>query len=267
MQVMHTLHDLAVNKNIITICTVHQPRSRIWNLFDDVMIMSPGGRVVYHGRREDALNYFNSLGYPCPANTNPAEFLIDLVSIDSTSARSVNESWDRVVRLADAFDSHHHKLHKPDNNGGKVRIRDDGAVPSKHLSSLKGWRQILSRMKRSVTRTALLLRRSFFQTIRDSKVNIVRLGTSALLATVISSVYGKQGPHIKPKSISNRVNIIAQAVINVAMLSMIKTLQLFKKERVVVDRERHQNQYTSLEYLLAKSSAELPLDAIVAAVS
>ena len=32
--------------------------------------------------------------------------------------------------------------------------------------------------------------------------------------------------------ISNKVNIIAQAAINVAMLSMIKTLQLLKKEKV-----------------------------------
>ena len=42
--------------------------------------------------------------------------------------------------------------------------------------------------------------------------------------------------------VSNRVNIIAQSAINVAMLSMIKTLQLLKKETTVVARERTQGQ-------------------------
>ena len=53
-----------------------------------------------------------------------------------------------------------------------------------------------------------------------------------LIALVVGSVYGsKREDAYLP--ISNRVNIIAQAAINVAMLSMIKTLQLLKKEKVV----------------------------------
>lgn len=63
---------------------------------------------------------------------------------------------------------------------------------------------------------------------------------------------------------SKRVNIVAQAVINVSMLAAVKTLQLFKTERPVVSRE--QGQYGAMEYLLAKAIAELPLDALVAAV-
>jgi hypothetical protein len=47
---------------------------------------------------------------------------------------------------------------------------------------------------------------------------------------------------------------------------MIKTLQLFKNEKVVIDRERSTCQYRAAEYLLAKAAAELPGDAIIAAV-
>ena len=65
-------------------------------------------------------------------------------------------------------------------------------------------------------------------------------------------------------SVSDRVNIIAQAAINVGMLSMIKALQLFKREKPIIDRERLSNQYSSIEYLLAKLSSEMPMDAAVA---
>ena len=47
---------------------------------------------------------------------------------------------------------------------------------------------------------------------------------------------------------------------------MIKTLQLFKKERPVISREMASGQYNCIEYLLSKSLAELPLDALVASV-
>jgi fructose-specific component phosphotransferase system IIB-like protein len=47
---------------------------------------------------------------------------------------------------------------------------------------------------------------------------------------------------------------------------MIKTLQLLKRERTVVSRERTQGLYTAFEYLISKTFAELPFDATVAAV-
>ena len=112
----------------------------------------------------------------------------------------------------------------------------------------------------------LLLQRATRQTLRDGGVNIVRFGVSALLALVVGSVYGKQhGPLIDEDSVGDRVTIIAQAAIQVSMLAMLKTLQLFKKERSVVVREIATRQYGSFEYLLSKAFAELPVDALVAA--
>jgi ABC-type multidrug transport system permease subunit len=50
------------------------------------------------------------------------------------------------------------------------------------------------------------------------------------------------------------------------MMALMKTIQLFAKEKPVVQREQQRNQYTSLEYLLAKCMAELPLDAMFAGI-
>ena len=48
---------------------------------------------------------------------------------------------------------------------------------------------------------------------------------------------------------------------------MVKALQMFKRERAVVGRERAHMKYTAGEYLLSKLFAELPLDAAIGAVS
>jgi len=120
-----------------------------------------------------------------------------------------------------------------------------------------------------IRRFGLLLRRALTQVLRDSAVNTDRMAVYASLALLVGNVYGpatliKAG--FTAESVSNRVNVIANAAINVAMLSMIKTLQVYQRERVVVDRERPQGLYSAGKYLLAKACAELPGDALAAAV-
>jgi hypothetical protein len=40
---------------------------------DTLILLAPGGRICYMGTRTEAVTYFDKLGYPCPAETNPAE--------------------------------------------------------------------------------------------------------------------------------------------------------------------------------------------------
>ena len=54
--------------------TLLQPSYETYCLFDNVIVLSRG-QVAYQGPREEALQYFADLGYHCPPNINPAEFL------------------------------------------------------------------------------------------------------------------------------------------------------------------------------------------------
>lgn len=48
-------------------------------------------------------------------------------------------------------------------------------------------------------------------------------------------------------------------------MALMKTINLFSSERPVVEREQMRSKYSSLEYLLSKAIAELPLDVFFAA--
>lgn len=100
-QLIKTLKLLA-SKGRTIIVTIHQPRSEIWGLFDDLVLLS-GGAVVYSGRTENCLPYFDHLGYPLPSFVNPAEFLVDLAAIDNRSADLEHESTARVEALRQAW--------------------------------------------------------------------------------------------------------------------------------------------------------------------
>lgn len=59
---------------------IHQPRYSIFTVIDDVLLLGKGGRTVYIGPTEGAKAYFESKGFTMPANENPADWFMDVLS-------------------------------------------------------------------------------------------------------------------------------------------------------------------------------------------
>jgi ATP-binding cassette subfamily G (WHITE) protein 2 len=69
-----------VDRGMCTIvCTIHQPQSKIFSLFDNLILMKKGN-IVYQGQCSKVLDYFTSIGHPCPALENPADHFMDVIS-------------------------------------------------------------------------------------------------------------------------------------------------------------------------------------------
>jgi ABC-type multidrug transport system ATPase subunit len=68
---MELLQALAMEGRTI-ICTVHQSRSDLFPLFGNLLLLANGGRMVYSGKAEEMVSYFQDVGYPCPTFANPA---------------------------------------------------------------------------------------------------------------------------------------------------------------------------------------------------
>lgn len=74
---MKEIVRVAKEERMIIICTIHQPSTKVYNGFDQVMILSQG-REAYTGPVSEATAYFESIGYPLPVQTNPAGKCIDI---------------------------------------------------------------------------------------------------------------------------------------------------------------------------------------------
>lgn len=69
-------------KTIVT--TIHQPSYELLMLFDDVVIMAPGGHIIFMGPSHDLVAYFeNTFFYTFPALINPTEYIF-LAIINNT---------------------------------------------------------------------------------------------------------------------------------------------------------------------------------------
>ncbi|KAH7907698.1 hypothetical protein BJ138DRAFT_1159506 [Hygrophoropsis aurantiaca] len=88
--VVSSLVTLARTYNRTVIFTIHQPRSNIVALFDQLLLLAQG-RVVYSGAMSRCQSYFEGLGMECPAGFNIADWLIDLTvnaGLESNSTES-----------------------------------------------------------------------------------------------------------------------------------------------------------------------------------
>lgn len=92
------LSETAREAGCAVVATLHQPRSASFALCDDLLLVAPGGRTVYMGPTSEALSWFTSLGHACPPSSNPAEFLLDLVSVDTGTAADEAEGRTRIAR-------------------------------------------------------------------------------------------------------------------------------------------------------------------------
>jgi ABC-2 type transporter len=70
--------------------TLHQPRSDIYQLIDNVVVLAKGGRVAYSGPRSEVGAAFSNAGFPIPELFNPADFLLDTLSNPTRVGRMID---------------------------------------------------------------------------------------------------------------------------------------------------------------------------------
>nr|GAT55146.1 ABC transporter protein [Mycena chlorophos] len=88
--VVESLVSLARDYNRTVLFTIHQPRSNIVALFDQLILLA-SGKLVYAGEFSKCQGYFADIGQPCPPGFNIADFMIDLTMHASIDERLNND--------------------------------------------------------------------------------------------------------------------------------------------------------------------------------
>lgn len=103
--IMEVLQGLA-NEGRTLILTIHQARSDLFKHFGNVLLLARGGSPVYSGAAREMLGYFGRQGYECPTHTNPADFALDMITIDLQQDQREAESRERVKKLIGQWELH-----------------------------------------------------------------------------------------------------------------------------------------------------------------
>ena len=128
LNVMSTLKDLALDKGRTVIASVHQPRSSIFALVDQLVLLG-GGRLMYSGDGHAACSkHFATLGEPVPEDFNPADHFLDAVSVDYRTPELIETTKARIEKLFAGFEMETKPLlAAPSGDDGDGRGRGRGA--------------------------------------------------------------------------------------------------------------------------------------------
>ncbi|GKU21386.1 unnamed protein product [Fusarium langsethiae] len=91
------------------LCTIHQPSAILFQRFDRLLLLAPGGKTVYFGdlgeQSQTLLQYFERNGAPpCPTDANPAEYMLNIIQ-PSNDEEDNNIDWHQVWRSSPEFQS------------------------------------------------------------------------------------------------------------------------------------------------------------------
>eukprot|EP00963_Diacronema_lutheri_P006163 scaffold524_cov357-Pavlova_lutheri.AAC.4 len=250
LNVMETLSLLAKNGRVV-LSTIHQPRSSIFQMFDQLLLLARG-KVVYFGAAQEAVDYFSKMHFVCPDHYNPADFFMDLVSTDNRTAEFTRSSLSRVQLLLEYYSrcSANEACNHMDGEGGEEECHAGGEVNTRKLNTYSirsgaSWFEQL----------VILLLRSFKKNNRDLGtfyIGIAQLLTFAILLGLLYMDMGNDFP-----SIQDRTGVLFFITINVGFGGIFTIINTFPAERLVVNRERASKSYNIGAYYLGKLFGEL----------
>lgn len=199
---MTTVHNIAQSGRTV-ILTIHQPRSDIVHLFDDILLLARG-KVAYFGPSARILDYYASLGYDAPPNYNPADFVIDLVAetaIDSSTADKSQYEADvqRIEHIVKVYDETQAPLLKPPTL--TTEMKQDFKI-RKYQSN---W----------VVQFAVVLWRSVVNVARDRLLFFARLFQTVIMAVLVGLIYFRIG--YNQRNIQDRTGVLFFSMLNMTM--------------------------------------------------
>ncbi|VIO91888.1 Uncharacterized protein BM_BM6595 [Brugia malayi] len=94
--IVKVLERMASENGKTIICTIHQPASDIFEMFDRVVFLA-NGKIAFLGSPSEALRFYADIGYPIPAHTNPADFFIQILAIVPGDEEKCIERTSQIV--------------------------------------------------------------------------------------------------------------------------------------------------------------------------
>ncbi|KAJ1662301.1 hypothetical protein IW140_005993 [Coemansia sp. RSA 1813] len=256
--VVELVKKISIEQGIATLMTIHQPSARIFNIFDKVILLSQG-RVVYFGPTASAIQYFASIGYQCPVHENPADYFVDIMTLDYRSEEALEKSKEQVKLLANKFQEH------SGNNQLTSSASSEKQEPSSAKESSKsgGASSPRSSGEEKLPRNSwlyeysTLARRDWHNALRNIPFLSGQITQSLFMALLIGFMffYLKHDAH----SVQNRLGVLFIIAVNATFPIVMPMLTLYYKERDIMVRERSSATFRITSFFISKFTTYLPI--------
>jgi len=215
---------IAKRTSATIVCTIHQPSATVLAGFEKLFVLSEG-RTAYCGPTGGLNAHLASLGHAIPEACNPAEFALELVSKDVSSAESVKA----------ILDGWH----------GKVEPRPTpyALAPTPPVAGL-------------CMQTWALTKRTATQAIADPIFYLVRMVMSALMISFFGLIYKESAANVNPQA-TFRLFFLWWVLAVPVSLDLV-TVFILNIELKTVKTEIKNGMYSPLAYVFSNTLVQIP---------
>ncbi|KAJ3109362.1 hypothetical protein HK100_003303, partial [Physocladia obscura] len=239
------------------VAVIHQPRLEIFEAFDDVLMIAPGGLTAYMGPVDRVQEYFASLGFVFDERLNPADVLMDILSGRGELAPGVPYDRQNVDSIVEEWKIHASKTSTTESATAKEPANEDkDAIQAmSSISKLRG--------TSFLHQIVLAHNRSLLQQMRlvSSFVMEAFLGALAgfMMGLAVPAGESYQGIYVSPFSaISGSQNATFLGIVNmingivIALVAAPPGVKVFGEEMAVYYREAAAG-HDKLAYFIGKN--------------
>ena len=273
--VMEIIRGLAHNK--IVIVTIHQPSSKIFQMFHKAILLDKGGRLVFFGTPSDMLRYFAEAEHQhqfgaelgaCPScGTTRPEFIFDVLEtpLRDLSGDIIYEENSRghlvaSRRYSPDFWRDKYEAFRLIQDVKQVSLLQEPAAPLP-VAPVQGKRLPL-RWHDEWTQFRTVLRRSFLSKLRNRANLVITIGVSPVLALLIATLlrYSENGTY-DFASAYHIPTFLFLGLIVAMFLGLTNSADDIIRDRPVLQRER--NIRVRLSYYVVSKTLTLGVFALI----
>jgi ABC transport system ATP-binding/permease protein len=273
--VMEIIRGLAHNK--IVIVTIHQPSSKIFQMFHKAILLDKGGRLVFFGTPSDMLRYFAEAEHQhqfgaelgaCPScGTTRPEFIFDVLEtpLRDLSGDIIYEENSRGQLVASRryspdFWRDKYEAFRLIQDVKQVSLLQEPVAPLP-VAPIQGKRLPL-RWHDEWTQFRTLLRRSFLSKMRNRANLVITIGVSPVLALLIATIlrYSENGTY-DFASAYHIPTFLFLGLIVAMFLGLTNSADDIIRDRPVLQRER--NIKVRLSYYVVSKTLTLGVFALI----
>ncbi|KAF4453423.1 hypothetical protein F53441_3882 [Fusarium austroafricanum] len=247
-EVVKYLREVARRNNLIVICSIHQPSTSTFNLFDKLLLLS-GGKMQYFGPVNGVTDYYAEIGSPMPQYVNPAEHLLDLVNIDfapnrdqaSQNLETLQAAWQNSQQASEVVTA----IKTAESAGGDWSVDTVEKKPS--MLSL----------------TLTLFHRSFIKSYRDVVAYGIRIAMYLGLAIMMGTVWLRLTPD--QESIQPFINAIFFGSAFMSFMA-VAYVPAFIEDRLQYVKEHQNGLYGAAELIVSNFFIGVPYLFLISAL-
>src|SRR5881275_3316973 len=273
--VMEIIRSMAHNK--IVIVTIHQPSSKIFQMFHKAILLDKGGRLVFFGTPSDMLRYFAEAEHQhqfgaelgaCPScGTTRPEFIFDVLEtpLRDVSGDIIYEENSRgqltaARRYSPEFWRDKYEAFRLIQDVKQVSLRREPATALAPVTAQK--KRLPFRWHDEWTQFRTLLRRAFISKLRNRANLVITICVSPVLALLIATIlrYSDSGKY-DFASAYHIPTFLFLSLIVAMFLGLTNSADDIIRDRPVLQRERNLN--VRLSYYVISKTLTLGIFALI----